>query len=57
MEKNSVDGQIPSDGPMMVMMMTPLLYKLKMELLLKQESHLKEAYCNMLNLKVQLKSI
>ena len=57
MEKNSADGPILLDGLMMVMMMTLLLYKLKMELLLKQESHLKETYCNTLNLKDQLKLI
>jgi hypothetical protein len=36
-EKNSADGQIHLDGLMMVTTMTLLSFKLKTELLLKQE--------------------
>ena len=56
MERNSVDGLILFHGLMMVMMMTLLLYKSKMETLSKQEYLQRETYYNMLNQRDQLKS-
>jgi len=56
MERNSVDGLILFHGLMMVMMMTLLLYKSKMEILSKQEYLQRETYCNMLSQRDQLKS-
>ena len=56
MVRNSVDGLTLFHGLMMVTMMIPLLCKLKMETLSKQEYQQRETYCNMLNQKDQLKS-